>query len=185
MTEREEGQGPMADGLDRALWLRCRQTEAPEDEAARLLDLAAFADGTLDTDEAERVAALLADDPDAAADVAAARALTATATPAAFDRIVGRAAALAPPAAGRRVVPFALGRRRRPLLPQAAQWASLAAAVVLASWLGFAMGNDFSLDYSDSQMAPSAGDEAGTYLPELLDPSTGGLLHDFAEDLQT
>ena len=45
---------------DRDLWRRSCLTDAPEDEAARLLDLAAFADGLLEPDERDRVAALLA-----------------------------------------------------------------------------------------------------------------------------
>jgi len=60
---------------DRRLWQRCRTMDAGEDEAARFLDLAAYADGLLDIEERERVAALLAGDPQAAADVRAAQAL--------------------------------------------------------------------------------------------------------------
>jgi anti-sigma factor RsiW len=183
MTGREEDRSGMApDAPDRALWSRCRDAEASADEAARLLDLAGFAEGRLDEDEAERMAAALARDPDGAADVAAAQALAATDPPLALiDRVIDRALPLAAPAAERRVVPFALAARRR-RLPQVAQWASLAAAIVLASWLGFSMGNDFSRDYS--QTAPGISDDDG-YLPDLVDPSTGGLLHDFSEDLQT
>ncbi|HEV2301909.1 MAG TPA: hypothetical protein VGR91_10110, partial [Stellaceae bacterium] len=64
---------------DRALWRRSLATEAPPDEAEHFLDLAAFADDRLDDDERERVAALLT--PEAAADVAAARAPLAAAAP--------------------------------------------------------------------------------------------------------
>ena len=182
MADREEDDGRIAASpADRALWRRSCAADAPEDEAAGFLDLAGFADGLLDDDDSERVAALLARDPAIAADVAAAQALAATDTPpVALDRVVGRAVRLVPPAAERRVIPFGLGRRPR-LLPQVAQWASLAAALVLASWLGFSMGNDFSLDYSQAVQAVSDDGD----LPELLDPSTGGLLHDFAEDMQT
>ena len=45
---------------DRRLWQRCRTMDAGEDETARFLDLAAYADGLLDVEEHERVAALLA-----------------------------------------------------------------------------------------------------------------------------
>jgi hypothetical protein len=183
MTDREEDIGRMAlNAADSALWRRSCAADAPEDEADAFLDLAGFADGLLgDDDESERVAARLARDADAGADIAAARALSAAASPpVALDRVIDRALLLVPPAPARRVIPFALGLRPR-LLPQAAQWASLAAAIVFASWLGFAMGNDFSLDYS--QAVQPAGDDGS--LPELLDPSTGGLLHDFAEDMQT
>ena len=65
-NERQEGPDPAS---DRLLWQRSRMIDAPEDEAAQLFDLAAFADGLLDPEERDRVAAWLADDPDAAADV--------------------------------------------------------------------------------------------------------------------
>ena len=42
---------------DRLLWQRSRTTDAPEDETGRFLDLAAFADGLLDEEERDRVAA--------------------------------------------------------------------------------------------------------------------------------
>ena len=37
---------------DRALWQQSRLTDAAPDEAERLIDLAAFADGRLDEDDA-------------------------------------------------------------------------------------------------------------------------------------
>src|SRR5260370_17361431 len=61
---------------DRRLWQRCRTMDAGEDETARFLDLAAYADRLLDVEEEERVAALLSGDPEAAADVRAAEVLT-------------------------------------------------------------------------------------------------------------
>jgi hypothetical protein len=179
MAEPEEDDVGMAlSAQDRALWLRCRDAEAPLDEFESLLDLAGFADGRLDEDEHARVAALVARDPAARADVAAAQA--AVEGPPASAVVIARALELGPPEPPARVIPFPV-RRRRPLLPQVAQWASLAAAMVIASWLGFTMGHDFSRDYS--QTAPSVSDDAD--MTELLDPATGGLLHDFAEDLQT
>ena len=65
----------------RALWRRCQSADAPMDEAARFLDLAAFAEGLLDEEEHDRVAADLAADPVATADVAAALALGAASPP--------------------------------------------------------------------------------------------------------
>ena len=75
MRTDEERKGRPDAASDRRLWQRCRVVDAPEDEAGRFLDLAAFADGLIDVDEQDRVAAWLAGDTDAAADVSAARAV--------------------------------------------------------------------------------------------------------------
>src|SRR5579875_2959888 len=94
---------------NRALWLRSQATEVPDDAAERFLDLAAFADARLEGEEAERVAALLAADPDAASDVAAARSpQLALADDVEIARVIARACALVPPPAGgrRRVLPL-------------------------------------------------------------------------------
>jgi anti-sigma factor RsiW len=152
---------------DAALWRRSRLTDAADDEGARFLDLAAFAEGRLDSDEAERVAAWLADDPELAADVAAARnPATAPIEPA----VIARAVALVPAGeTAANVVPFVRIRPRLIAHP-AMRWGSLAAALLLASWLGFALGSDASL-----ALGPSAqpGDEG--YFSEWLDPTAGTL----------
>jgi anti-sigma factor RsiW len=164
---------------DRRLWQRCRAMDAGEDEAARFLDLAAYADGLLDTEERERVAALLAADPEAAADVRAAHSLPEP-TSAGLERIIARARAISPDTdTGKgNVIPLAprLGRR---VLQTCAQWGSLAAAVTLAGWLGFAMGSDTSLALSDHRQPSDTG-----LLPELFDPGTG-FLRDLGEGLRT
>src|SRR5205823_13531504 len=101
---------------DRRLWQRCRTIDADEDEAARFLDLAAYADGLLDIEERERVAALLAADPQAAADVRAAQARAdAGLTSVGLERIVARASALSPDpgSVSGKVVPLAPRRGRR------------------------------------------------------------------------
>jgi anti-sigma factor RsiW len=155
--------------------------DAAEDEAARFLDLAAYADGRLDIEECERVAALLAADPQAAADVRAAQTLAdAELTSAGLDRIVARAGAISPqtdPVSGN-IVPLAAQRGRR-LLQITAEWGSLAAAVALAGWLGFAMGSDTSLALSDRRQPSATG-----LFPELFDPGTV-LLRDLGEGLRT
>src|SRR5580692_12670857 len=79
---------------DRRLWQRCRTIDADEDEAARFLDLAAYADGLLDIEDQERVAALLAADPQAAADVRAAQLADAERTSVGLERIIARASAI-------------------------------------------------------------------------------------------
>jgi anti-sigma factor RsiW len=155
--------------------------DAEEDEAARFLDLAAYADGLLDIEERERVAALLAADPQAAADVQAAQAVAdAEGTGVGLERIVARAIAILPvtDAVSDKVVPLAPRRGRR-LLQISAQWGSLAAAIALAGWLGFAMGSDTSLALRDTRQPSTAG-----LLPELFDPGTV-LLRDLGESPRT
>ena len=177
--EREEQPGGAS---DRRFWQRCQMTDAPEDEAARLLDFAAFADGRLDSEEHDRVAALLAADPDAAADVRAAAASDAAdLAPAALERVTARACALATPAPPARgtVVAFNPPRGGRGMVHKFAQWGSLAAALVLASWLGFSMGSDTSrvLNQPHQPSDPVA-------LPELFDSPTG-FLRDLGEGMRT
>ena len=168
-----------------ALWRRCRVAEAPADDAddsLRLLDLAAFAEGGLDPDDHARIAAWLAADPDAAADVAAARALAGNSgeSSGAIDRIVARAGALRPRASahGGRTHSF-FRPPRRILLHGLAQWGSLAAALAIAAWLGFTMGSDASFALSQ----PKLGGDESTAI-ELFDPSTG-FVHDLPAGIQT
>jgi anti-sigma factor RsiW len=183
MRQRDEDRASRSGtASDRVLWQRSLTTEVPEDAAARFLDLAAFADGRLDEDDHERVAALLAHDPAAAADVEAARALASLVDdpPEVRERILARAAGLvaAPPQPARVI---ALNFRRRRVWFDLAQWGSLAAAVALASWLGFAMGSDASLTYSQADQ-PNAAEDA--FPSDLLDPGTG-FLRDLGEGIQT
>ena len=179
-TEREEG---MNRSPGRALWQRSCRTDAAEDEAGRFLDLATFADGRLETDECDRVAALLAANSAAAADVAAARALAGRiAEPSdGLDRIIARACTILPddPVAQGHVLAFRSPRRHRSILPGLTRWGSLAAAIAMASWLGFAMGSDTSLALSQ----PGAASDA-SFLPELLDPAGAGFLRDLSEGLR-
>src|SRR5436309_4903852 len=137
---------------DDALWQRSRIADAVEQESERLLDLAGFAEGRLDEDDRERVAEWLARDPDAAADIAAAQALAA-AMPAetAPEHIVERAAALVAGSnatGSDNVVPFRPKPSQGLRLGGVARWGSLAAAIAVASWLGFTLGMDTSLSLS-------------------------------------
>lgn len=175
--EPQEGADPVS---DRGLWQRCRTTEAPEDEAARFLDLAAFADGLLDADDKDRVTAWLNEDSEAAADVRAARTLAVTdQNSAGLERIIQRAAALVADGGlvRGRVVPL-IPRQRRRLIQVFAQWGSLAAALVVAGWLGFSMGSDTSLAWSDHPSSDTG------LLPEVFDPASG-LVRDLGEGLRT
>src|SRR5579864_4119916 len=88
---------PPAELPDDALWQKSRMVDAVEDDAARFLDLAAFADGTLDADDQERIAEWVAGNSDIAGDIAAARSLAAGPQPSAPASIVARACALVDP----------------------------------------------------------------------------------------
>jgi anti-sigma factor RsiW len=169
---------------DRALWQRSRVTDAPDDDAARFLDLAGFVDGLLDTDERERVADLVTAEPTAAADVVAAAQAPAGGVderPAGFERIVARACALVPNPhlTGARVIAFPPRPRHHRLLHGLAQWGSLAAAILVASWLGFSMGSDTSFALSPPGLSNDT-----SAIPELFDPGTG-FLRDFGENLRS
>jgi anti-sigma factor RsiW len=168
-------------GSDRALWQKCRTTDAPEDEALRFLDLAAFADRLLDVEEQERVAAWLADHPEAAADVRAARALDVSGeSPAKLENVIARACAILPPAPREASQVIELARPRGPRFVQSfAQWGSLAAAIAVASWLGFAMGSDATLALSQPRQPSDS-----SFLPELFDPASG-FLRDLGEGTRT
>jgi anti-sigma factor RsiW len=172
---------PVRRPQDQALWRRSRNSEAAEDEAERFLDLAGFADARLDAEDSERVAELLARDPAAAADVAAARALAVAPTPTIPDRIFERASALVGADPVRRGQVVALRPRRwgAPNLQGLAQWGSLAAAIVMAGWLGFALGADASISFTRAGSQSEDG-----FLHELLDPSTG-FLRDLTEGVKT
>src|ERR1700739_4822807 len=117
MCSTDEEREELADrSSDRALWRRSCLTEATEDEFSRFLDLAAFADGLLEPDESDRIAARLATDPALRDDVAAARGVDngGDELPGTLERIVMRARAILPSELASRVVPFTpLPRRRR------------------------------------------------------------------------
>ena len=179
MRNEEPEQAP--NPADRRLWQRCRVMDAPEDDRVRLLDLAAYADDRLDIEEQERIEALLAADPEVSADVKAARALAAGEQSShGLEQIIARAVAILPDvgAAPARVVPFAPRRGRR-AIEVFAEWGSIAAALALASWLGFAMGSDTSRALSEPHQTNDA-----TLLPELFDPGPG-FLRDLGEGVRT
>jgi hypothetical protein len=174
-TDDEPEQRPDPDA-DRRLWQGCRDADAPEDQLGRFLDLAAFADGLLVDEDRDRVAALLETDREAAADVQAAQALRDGAPPpGGLERIIARAAAIpvGGSAASGQVVAFPPPPRRR--IYDVAQWGSLAAALALASWLGFSLGTDASLALAERRQPSDTG-----FLPEWFDPAPG-LLRDLGE----
>src|SRR5438132_13138543 len=165
---------PRAAPPDDALWRRSLAIDMAEDEAEYFLDLAGYADDRLDPDERERIAERLAKDPMAAADVAAARAFARSRRPIepALADVVARACALVAdgmPLRGR-IIAFPQLFRPQPTLHGVARWTGLAAAVVLASWLGFALGGDASAIFGP---VGQAGEDS--LLRDLLDPSTASL----------
>lgn len=135
----------------RELWQRWRMAvlehegeTADGGTAPDELTLAAYADGRLDEAEAAAVAAYLADHPELAADVEAARGAAgpiAAGDDATLAQMIARAAALVP-GDGDRVLVFP-GARRRPAW-RAANWSALAASLLVVGYLGFAVGSDAS-----------------------------------------
>ncbi len=178
----EEMDEPIDRVLGRALWQQCRSAEAPADETLGFLDLAAFAEGGLDPDEHDRIAAWLVADPVAAADVAAARALAgggSAARPRSIASSPGPARCVPPPRRSAASSTSFFRARRRIPLHGLTQWGSLAAAIGLAAWLGFTMGSGASFALSQ----PKLGGDDGTTI-ELFDPATG-FLHDLPAGIQT
>ena len=174
---------PRAASPDRALWRRSVALDMAEDEAERFLDLAGYAEDRLDPDERDRIAERLAKDPMAAADVAAARAFARSGLPdeSAPADVVARACALVAdgtPLRGR-LIPFPQFLRPQPTLHGIARWTGLAAAIVLASWLGFALGGDASAFFGPASQASE-----DSLLRDLLDPSTA-FLRDLTGAVQT
>jgi anti-sigma factor RsiW len=183
----EQISGGRSEGLpERAVWQLSRDADAPEDDETRFLDLAGYADGLLDDDERERITALVAGDAAAADDIAAARSLTsetAALNVVVADAIIARAQSLHPAAAAPKaaqIIQFRSTRRFRGGWQAAANWASLAAALLVASWLGFTLGTDASRDLGE--IGQSSDDSV--LLRELFDPSTG-LLRDVTEGIHT
>jgi anti-sigma factor RsiW len=183
IDDQRGGGEPRLNGAERELWRRSAGTVIAEDEAERFLDLAGFAEGRLDLDEHERVVERLARDPDAAADVAAARSfpgrgLTNDVAPA---HIIARACALVEerPASTGWVIPFPRRYRPQPSLPGVARWAGLAAALVVASWLGFDLGSSTSAAFGPIAQSPE-----DSLVRDMLEPSTG-FVRDLTEGLRT
>lgn len=136
----------------KALWNRFTAAEPDP------LTLAAYAEGRLAADAAASVERWLAVDPDAAADVALARAALAPVEADAADRVAARAARLV----SGRVISFQARIRRW------TEVTALAASVALIAYLGFALG---------AAQVPT-GDEAA----EVFDNFT--LINSFVDELQ-
>jgi anti-sigma factor RsiW len=170
-------QGTSGAPPDREVWRRSQEMEATPDEASYLLDLAAFADNRLDDDETALIAALIERDTDVAEDVAAARTLAGATMLAADVGIVARAEALVGESQ-REAMLIAFPARPPVVRPwySAATWSGLAAAIVLAGWLGFDLGSGISTSPAFNRPADD------TSASELLDPSP--MLRDFTDNSQ-
>jgi anti-sigma factor RsiW len=183
IDDQRGGTEPRLNGADRELWRRSAGTVIAEDEAERFLDLAGFAEGRLDPDEHERVAERLARDPDSVADVAAARSVAerGPADGVAPAQMIARACALVEekPASTGWVIPFPSRYRPQPTLPGVARWAGLAAAMLVASWLGFDLGSSTSAAFG-----PIAQPSEDNLVRDMLEPSTG-FVRDLTEGLRT
>jgi anti-sigma factor RsiW len=184
IDDQRGGGEPRLNGAERELWRRSAGSVIAEDEAERFLDLAGFAEGRLDPDEHERVAERLARDPDSAADVAAARSFAerGLAAEVAPTQIIARACALVvedKSASTGWVIPFPRRYRPQPTLPGVARWAGLAAAMLVASWLGFDLGSSTSAAFG-----PIVQPSEDSLVRDMLEPSTG-FVRDLTEGLRT
>ncbi|HEV2546357.1 MAG TPA: hypothetical protein VGU20_03395 [Stellaceae bacterium] len=164
--------GPMNSPEETALWQRWRLlASAPAGEPPDALTLAAYAEGRLGPAEMEAVEDWLSVDAELAADVASARNATLGPLPEVDARVIAPAVALVPADDGR-VVPS-----RRPSTPlrwqSVVRWSAMAASILLASFVGFALGNDTYVSL--------AGYQPAIFGQELLDPPSG-LLTGFDED---
>jgi hypothetical protein len=128
----------------------------------------------------------LARDTAAAEDIAVARALASpieTLNYTATAAVIERAQALRADTASSRsaqIIQFRPTRRFRLGWQFAANWGSVAAAMLVACWLGLTLGIDASRDLG--QIGQSSDDSV--LLRELFDPTTG-LLRDVTEGVQT
>ncbi|HTZ37209.1 MAG TPA: hypothetical protein VMB84_14350, partial [Stellaceae bacterium] len=114
--------------------------------------------------------------PEAAADVAAARALS-DAAMVADEGIIARAAALVASPAPALVITLPPPRHALRSWYSAASWSGLAAAVICAGWLGFALGDGL---FGVAGVSRPGDDQSAS---EFLDPAPL-LLRDFTDNSQ-
>lgn len=152
------------DGADEAgLWRRWRAAAGDGSSGGEpdAVALAAYAEDRLDAAAVAAVEAWLADNPQIAQDILAARQVRPEAWPPAPESIVARAAALV---GGNDAQVLAF--RRPPARPRswrgAMGWGAMAASILVASLAGFAMGND--------TYRTLAGGATASLSQELLDP---------------
>lgn len=146
----------LGDGEERALWRRWSMRGSAEAPAPDALDLAAYAEGRLSETAAAPIEHWLAAHPETLsailADIAAARGAMADTISIADAAIIATASALVTGARDN-VVPL---RRAVPAWRNALAWSSVAASLVAASLVGFAMGSDAYQNLSRTQTVETA-----------------------------
>jgi hypothetical protein len=167
--------GPLDRIDDPALWRRWRSAGAAGVAAAEPDPalLAAYAEGRLREDAAEAIEDWLAANPATIQDILAARRAQDAPLPAAPVAIIARATALIG-SGGAEVLPF-----RRPAQRSwrvAANWSAMAASILVACYMGVAMGHA-----TYTVLASGSVDSLGQ---DLIDPPMG-YLSNFDEDSST
>jgi len=175
MSGHADRRDPLENASDIEIWGQACASEAGDDDAERLLAIAAYADNMADEDERQLVTGWLAEDSDIAADIAAARLAQGEPAPAA-DGVVQRAAALVQGSAA--IIPFRPGRQNARVIGGWTGWGGLVAATVVASWLGFTLGVDTTRSWTQVRQSDDS------FLSEMLDPSSG-FLRDLSDGSQT
>jgi hypothetical protein len=160
------------DSEERALWRRWSMHARIDPPAPDALALAAYAEGRLSETAAAPIELWLAAHPEALseilADIAAARDATLDAADAA---VIAKASALV---AGARdnVIPL---RRAAPAWRNALAWSSVAASLLAASFVGFALGSDAYQHLARTQTAEAASDtfDAASTLDSVFNDDSG------------
>jgi hypothetical protein len=150
-----------------ALWRRwcaaAATTGEPTAAEPDALTLAAYAEDRLSAEAVEAVEDWLAVDPQVAGDILAARQAVTLASAAAPEAVIARAAALVDGGSAQ-LLPFR-ARAARPSWRNAVAWGAMAASILVASLVGFAMGNNTYVTLIDGSSVSLS--------QELLDPPTG------------
>jgi hypothetical protein len=160
----------MAEPMDRtdgpALWQRWRSASmgGPQGIAPDALMLAGYVEDRLSPDAAAAVEEWLAANPDAIGDLLAAREAASAAPPEAPEGVIARAAALLN-AGDAHVLSFSAARKRQVGWRVIVARGGIAASLLIASLVGFVMGNDAYVSVASAASSEPARD--------LIDPPGG------------
>ena len=153
--------GPLdSDNLDRSLWRQfAAQAQTPQAPPVDANTLAAYLDGSAEPGDVQLVESRMACDPAFLEEVLALRQMADLEPTLATASVLNRAKALA---------------HRHPWWPRM-QWAAAAAAVLLACFAGYRVGNTTQLGRRDAQMFASL--QISLEIDELIsDPAIGIIL---------